>query len=59
VVDADRGQETQRNPFLAGYLEPAGINLNGSVSANIDDQAMHELYLWPFYDAVRAGVGSV
>ncbi|EGP87289.1 putative beta-glucosidase [Zymoseptoria tritici IPO323] len=52
-------QETQRNPFLAGYLAVAGINLNNSVSANIDDQTMHELYLWPFYDAVRAGVGSV
>ncbi|KAH8704859.1 beta-glucosidase I [Talaromyces proteolyticus] len=28
-------------------------------SANIDDKTMHELYLWPFADAVRAGVGSV
>ncbi|EKD19262.1 uncharacterized protein L3040_009298 [Drepanopeziza brunnea f. sp. 'multigermtubi'] len=36
---------------------------NGSVqfaySANLDDKTMHELYLWPFADAVRAGVGSV
>ncbi|KAM0270416.1 hypothetical protein ACHAQH_009463 [Verticillium albo-atrum] len=33
---------------------------NGSVkyaySANLDDKTMHELYLWPFADAVRAGV---
>ncbi|RYO78271.1 hypothetical protein DL766_007603 [Monosporascus sp. MC13-8B] len=28
-------------------------------SANIDDRTMHELYLWPFADGVRAGVGSI
>ncbi|KAH0541328.1 hypothetical protein FGG08_004166 [Glutinoglossum americanum] len=28
-------------------------------SSNIDDVTMHELYLWPFADAVRAGVGSI
>ncbi|CAG8956788.1 hypothetical protein HYFRA_00011177 [Hymenoscyphus fraxineus] len=28
-------------------------------SANIDDKTMHELYLWPFADAVRAGVGAI
>jgi beta-glucosidase len=30
-----------------------------SMSANIPDRAMHELYLWPFADAVKANVGSV
>jgi len=30
-----------------------------SVSSNIDDKTMHELYLWPFQDAVHAGAGSV
>ncbi|KAJ9143815.1 Beta-glucosidase [Pleurostoma richardsiae] len=35
------------NPFQAAY------------SANIDDRTMHELYLWPFAEGVRAGVGSV
>nr|P22507.1 RecName: Full=Beta-glucosidase 2; AltName: Full=Beta-D-glucoside glucohydrolase; AltName: Full=Cellobiase; AltName: Full=Gentiobiase; Flags: Precursor [Saccharomycopsis fibuligera]AAA34315.1 beta-glucosidase 2 precursor [Saccharomycopsis fibuligera] len=30
-----------------------------SISANIPDRAMHELYLWPFADSIRAGVGSV
>ena len=38
-------------------------NLNNStvesLSTNIDDKTMHELYLWPFSDAVHAGVGSV
>ncbi|KAF5027061.1 hypothetical protein F66182_830 [Fusarium sp. NRRL 66182] len=27
-------------------------------SANIDDRTLHELYLWPFAEAVRAGVGA-
>ncbi|GME26559.1 Glycoside hydrolase family 3 [Neofusicoccum parvum] len=29
-----------------------------TISANIDDRTMHELYLWPFADAVKAGVAS-
>ncbi|KAK3321596.1 glycosyl hydrolase family 3 N terminal domain-containing protein [Apodospora peruviana] len=29
------------------------------MDVQIDDRTMHELYLWPFADAVRAGVGSV
>ncbi|KZT52914.1 glycoside hydrolase family 3 protein [Calocera cornea HHB12733] len=28
-------------------------------SSNIDDRTMHEIYAWPFAEAVRAGVGSV
>ncbi|KAF8522644.1 glycoside hydrolase superfamily [Hysterangium stoloniferum] len=28
-------------------------------SSNLDDQTLHEVYLWPFAEAVRAGVGSV
>ncbi|KAJ4217449.1 hypothetical protein NW759_008756 [Fusarium solani] len=27
-------------------------------SANIDDRTLHEVYLWPFAEAVRAGVGA-
>ncbi|KAH6885735.1 glycoside hydrolase superfamily [Thelonectria olida] len=27
-------------------------------SADIDDRTLHELYLWPFAEAVRAGVGA-
>lgn len=34
-------------------------NLTASISANLDDVTMHELYLWPFADAVRAGTASV
>lgn len=29
------------------------------IDVQIDDRTMHELYLWPFADAVRAGVGSI
>lgn len=42
-------------PEAVGY----GFNISDSVSSNIDDVTLHELYLWPFADAVRAGVGSV
>ena len=33
--------------------------LSRALSANIDDRTLHELYLWPFAEAVRAGVGAV
>ncbi|OOF99274.1 glycoside hydrolase family 3 protein [Aspergillus carbonarius ITEM 5010] len=42
-------QETNRNPEIVDGVEIA------SVSSNIDDKTIHELYLWPFQDAVRAG----
>lgn len=45
-------QETNRNP------NPFGIG-NASVSATVDDKTMHELYLWPFQNLVKAGEGSV
>ncbi|KAH6985194.1 glycoside hydrolase superfamily [Ilyonectria destructans] len=42
-------QETYRGP--TGKAE--------AVSSNIDDVTMHELYLWPFQDAVHAGTGNI
>ncbi|KAF3018171.1 hypothetical protein E8E14_010932 [Neopestalotiopsis sp. 37M] len=30
-----------------------------AVSSNIDDKTMHELYLWPFQDVVKAGTGNI
>ncbi|ROW01197.1 hypothetical protein VSDG_02901 [Cytospora chrysosperma] len=30
-----------------------------TLSSSVDDRSMHELYLWPFADAVYAGVASV
>lgn len=35
-----------------------GFNITESMSSNIDDRTIHELYLWPFADAVRANVGG-
>ena len=33
--------------------------LPNAMSSNVDDRTLHELYLWPFADSVRAGVASV
>ncbi|KAM0278460.1 hypothetical protein ACHAQH_005127 [Verticillium albo-atrum] len=30
-----------------------------AISSNVDDRTMHELYLWPFYDAVHAGTANI
>ncbi|KAK5019822.1 hypothetical protein LTR39_000107 [Cryomyces antarcticus] len=54
-------QETQRNPSTTSF--GTSTSQNGptieAVSANIDDRTMHELYLWPFANAVRAGSAAV
>ncbi|KAI4866509.1 glycoside hydrolase family 3 protein [Hypoxylon rubiginosum] len=42
-----------------GESQGRGFNISDPISSNIDDKTMHELYLWPFVDAVRAGVGSI
>jgi len=42
-------------PEAIGY----GYNITESISENVDDKTMHEIYLWPFADAVRAGTGSI
>lgn len=36
-----------------------GFNVTESGSANIDDVTLHEMYLWPFADGIRAGATSV
>jgi beta-glucosidase len=46
-------QETQRQLVVIN-----GTTIE-AVSSNIDDRTMHELYLWPFANSVRAGVASV
>ncbi|KAI5778066.1 glycoside hydrolase family 3 protein [Geopyxis carbonaria] len=30
-----------------------------AISSNIDDRTLHEVYMWPFQDSVKAGVGAV
>ncbi|KAH8806022.1 putative beta-glucosidase M [Xylogone sp. PMI_703] len=46
-------QETNRNPSTSN-----GQSIE-SVSSNIDDKTLHELYLWPFQDTLRAGSGNI
>lgn len=36
-----------------------GFNISEALSSNVDDKTMHEVYNWPFQDAVHAGVGSI
>ncbi|KAF4415871.1 beta-glucosidase M [Fusarium acutatum] len=56
------------DPYLSGVLtaetvtavQKVGVMASTkAVSSNIDDQTMHELYLWPFQDAVRAGTTNI
>jgi beta-glucosidase len=47
-------QELNRNPSINADNETVE-----SISSNVDDKTLHELYLWPFADAVRAGSGNV
>jgi beta-glucosidase len=47
-------QETQRNPSRSS----SGATIE-AVSANIDDRTIHELYLWPFANSVKAGTSSI
>ncbi|KFY13084.1 hypothetical protein V491_06524 [Pseudogymnoascus sp. VKM F-3775] len=53
-------QETYRNPF--NFTEPYSI-YNASeqvpISSNVDDKTTHEIYLWSFAEAVRAGTTHV
>ncbi|KAF3013024.1 hypothetical protein G7054_g415 [Neopestalotiopsis clavispora] len=51
-------QETMRNPEYDSNATLTDV-LYEAVSANLDDRTMHELYLWPFANAVRANVASI
>ncbi|KAI1173955.1 glycoside hydrolase family 3 protein [Nemania sp. FL0916] len=42
-----------------GEANGYGYDIDETLSSNIDDKTLHETYLWPFADAVRAGVGAV
>ncbi|KAF2123062.1 avenacinase [Lophiotrema nucula] len=46
-------QEIQRNPESVD-----GVTVE-AISSNIDDKTMHETYLWPFANAVKAGSASI
>ncbi|KAB2577636.1 putative beta-glucosidase M [Lasiodiplodia theobromae] len=56
-------QEYRRMPNQSNVMpsngnsgpEPEGH----AMSSNVDDKTIHELYAWPFYDALKAGAASV
>ncbi|PVH69280.1 glycoside hydrolase family 3 protein [Cadophora sp. DSE1049] len=47
-------QETNRIPRSNSNNETVD-----ALSSNVDDKTLHELYLWPFVDALRAGTGCI
>ncbi|KAF2847011.1 glycoside hydrolase family 3 protein [Plenodomus tracheiphilus IPT5] len=49
-------QETQRNPVYDTNVTTT--KLSNALSSNIDDRTMHELYMWPFANAVKAKAAS-
>ncbi|PHH67458.1 hypothetical protein CDD81_72 [Ophiocordyceps australis] len=56
-----QGVQTSIKHFVANEQETFRSPSPGreAISSNVDDKTMHELYLWPFQDAVRAGTGNV
>ncbi|KAL0933949.1 beta-glucosidase 2 [Colletotrichum truncatum] len=60
------GVQTCSKHYIANEQETQRSNSNQTdgtrveaISANIDDRTVHELYLWPFADAIKAGTTSV
>jgi beta-glucosidase len=48
----------QEHHRIAAESRGRGWNISESLSSNIDDKTLHEVYAWPFQDAVKAGVGA-
>ncbi|KAL7960457.1 glycoside hydrolase family 3 protein [Trichoderma compactum] len=42
-----------------GEANGYGYPITEALSSNVDDKTIHEVYGWPFQDAVKAGVGSI
>ncbi|KFA55567.1 hypothetical protein S40293_09925, partial [Stachybotrys chartarum IBT 40293] len=47
-------QETQRT----NTVNEDGIVID-AISSDVDDRTLHELYMWPFADAIKAGTASI
>ncbi|WEW58704.1 beta-glucosidase [Emydomyces testavorans] len=67
IAGAETIKGVQSNGVIAAVKHLVGneqemhrmtVLLIKAYSANIDDRTMHELYLWPFAEAVRAGVNG-
>ncbi|KAF2824218.1 hypothetical protein CC86DRAFT_52089 [Ophiobolus disseminans] len=50
-------QEIQRNPIYDRNVTT--VKTSNAVSSNLDDRTMHELYMWPFANAIKAKAASV
>ncbi|KAH7115240.1 beta-glucosidase [Dendryphion nanum] len=50
-------QETQRNPSYTPNGTVTDITTE-AISSNLDDRTIHEVYLWPFANAVKAKCAS-
>lgn len=50
-------QEIMRNPIFSENGTIGAVDFE-ALSSNLDDRTMHELYLWPFANAVRANCAS-
>ncbi|RDA92528.1 hypothetical protein CP533_4166 [Ophiocordyceps camponoti-saundersi (nom. inval.)] len=63
TVEGIQGQGVQASVkhFIANEQEEfrSSSILGEAVSSNVDDKTMHELYMWPFQDAVKAGCGNI
>ncbi|KAF2466875.1 beta-glucosidase [Lindgomyces ingoldianus] len=46
-------QETQRSQTVSDR------DVTEAISSNVDDRTLHELYLWPFAEAIKAGTASI
>lgn len=53
------GNEQEHFRQVGEWEDNGWERLKESISSNIGDRAMHEIYLWPFADAIRAGAGGV
>lgn len=49
------GVQTSSKHFIGSEQETQ----RHDISSNIDDRTLHELYLWPFAEAVKAGTASI
>ncbi|GAB0135303.1 hypothetical protein EsDP_00003646 [Epichloe bromicola] len=52
---ANEQERFRQSTEAVGY----GFDISEAISSNVDDKTMHEEYVWPFADAVKAGVGSI
>ncbi|CAH6722406.1 putative probable beta-glucosidase A [[Candida] jaroonii] len=53
------GNEQEHFRQVGEWDDNGWDKLDESISSNIGDRAMHEIYLWPFADVIRSGAGGI